>query len=393
MKSEVKIQGPNWKIIIPITLATVSLIAFLSWWFENEMRTILIAIGVTLALLGLIGVLSYAGITYFLLAEKYQHLRIVTYQADKAQLERYVLSFPKTQRLVTLPDSNVRVIEALAEPTTYKALPDTTQDPLDLLTVFTQATQSYACIGGQQTGKTYQMRHIASYWLNRGITPVIVGPKWDKGEWAGCILFGGNGDFSQVAKGIAIVRQEAQKRHAADISHKDHRILPVFFDDWTPIVDAVDNARELVLQATTLYASVNIILYFILHSDTANAWGVDRKGAALKDNFIKLFITPHYDANGLIVRTKTRGFIRFPGDDSEEYPVKLLDGPVTRINEPMESDDYINLEVEPTPGEAFVIRLYEQGESKRNICEQVFGYVSSNKYPEIDRILAKFNIK
>ena len=110
----------------------------------------------------------------------------------------------------------------------------------------------------------------------------MIGPKWDKGEWGGCILLGGNGDFNAVGEGITIIRRIVERRHAADKNHKDHKILPVFFDDWTPIVDTVPNARALVLEATTLYASVNILLYFILHSDTAIAWGVDRKGQRSK---------------------------------------------------------------------------------------------------------------
>lgn len=88
-------------------------------------------------------------------------------------------------------------------------------------------------------------------------------------------------------------------------------------------MDSVSNARALVLEATTLYASVNVLLYFILHSDTANAWGVDRKGAALKDNFVKLFIEPAYDTNGLIVRDRTRGYIRFAGE-AVDRPTRLF---------------------------------------------------------------------
>ena len=412
MKSEIKFISPSFKLGVTIGLFVIILIIWLSLVYRWEISIILLAFGGSVALVGLsLGVGIAGRVVYRFklweveLDKQRQELRLLIYQADKAQMESFILSFPASQRQLVSPNAPVKLIEATptgGAAATYKALPeDTTQEPLDLLTVFTQATQSYACIGGQQTGKTYQMRHIASYWLNQGFTPVVVGPKWDKGEWAGCILFGGNGDFSQVAKGIAIVRQEAQKRHAADIRHKDHSILPVFFDDWTPIIDAVDNARELVLQATTLYASVNIILYFILHSDTANAWGVDRKGAALKDNFIKLFIVPHYDANGLIVRNKTRGFIKFAGDNSE-YPVKLeqslprakpphgagFNGPVSKS---MESDDYINLEVEPNSTEAHILHLWEQGESFNEIARQVFGHTGGKQTEQIKQIISKFS--
>jgi hypothetical protein len=175
------------------------------------------------------------------------------------------------------------------------------------------------------------LRRIGCGWLR----PVVIGPKWDKGEWGGCYLIGGNGDFEAVERGIALVRKLVEQRHADTTKrHKEHSIQPIFFDDWTPIVDAVHNARALVLEATTLYASVNVLLYFILHSDTANAWGVDRKGAALKDNFIKLVIQPVYSDNGLIIRSQTKGFIQFTGD-STERPAQLFTTPPMMVGKPV----------------------------------------------------------
>jgi hypothetical protein len=277
-------------------------------------------------------------------------------------------------------------------------------EPLDLLTIFTQPTQSYAVIGGQQTGKTFQMQHIAHYWLRVGLKPIVIGPKWDKGEWAGCILFGGNGDVHEVAKGIAIIRKIVEQRHANTTkSHKEHKLLPVFFDDWTPIVDSVEHARQLILEATTLYASVNILLYFMLHSDTANAWGVDRKGAALKDNFIKLFIIPHYDANGLIVRERTRGYIRFAGE-TVDRPVKLFHTPlpslpvfesmqaersdieIAAIAEPVRSD-----RVKPTEKQQAVLGLWDAGErSESAIALRVYRTAGGRQIELVKRTLQKF---
>lgn len=225
-------------------------------------------------------------------------------------------------RLKLAAQAQTRAAAAQVIPGQAHLLPEPAA-PLDLLTVFTQPLQAYAIIGGQQTGKTFQARHIAAFWVRQGIRPVVLGPKWDKGEWGGCYLIGGNGDFAAVEWGINLVRRLVEQRHAAQVAHKSHPIQPIFFDDWTPIVDAVSSARALVLEATTLYASVNVLLYFILHSDTAHAWGVDRKGAALKDNFVKLLIQPAYDAAGLIDRSMTEGAIRFAGEATER-PTRLF---------------------------------------------------------------------
>lgn len=269
-------------------------------------------------------------------------------------------------------------------------LPATVEaDPLDLLTVFTQPTQSYAIIGGQQTGKTYQARHIANYWIGRGIQPVVIGPKWDRGEWGGCILLGGNGDFQAVTWGITIIRRIVEARHAdKSKAHKEHKILAVFFDDWTPIVDAVPNARALVLEATTLYASVNVLLYFILHSDTANAWGVDRKGAALKDNFVKLFIEPAYDTNGLIVRDRTRGYIRFAGE-TVDRPARLFTMPPVTLG-PASVFTPPPIVTGPNEQEQRILDLKEAGASLNEIARQVFGSSGGKQTQAIKETLAKF---
>jgi hypothetical protein len=205
----------------------------------------------------------------------------------------------------------------------------------------------------------------------------------------------------EVAKGIAIIRKIVEQRHANTAkSHKEHKLLPVFFDDWTPIVDTVGNARQLILEATTLYASVNILLYFILHSDTANAWGVDRKGAALKDNFIKLFLIPHYDTNGLIVRERTRGYIRFAGE-SVDRPVKLFHIPlpvlglvqeesqifeIAAIADPMSED-----RVKPTEKQQAVLDLWDAGErSESAIAHQVYHTDGGRQIELVHKTLQKF---
>lgn len=262
--------------------------------------------------------------------------------------------------------------------------------PLDLLTVFTQPTQAYAIIGGQQTGKTWQARHIAAHWVRHNCRPVVIGPKWDRGEWSGCYLIGGGGDMTAVEWGISLVRRLVEQRHAdTGRDHKSHPIQPVFFDDWTPIVDAVPNARALVLEATTLYASVNVLLYFILHSDTAAAWGVERKGAALKDNVVKLFITPQYDDAGLIIRSRTQGLVRFAGE-SVDRPARLFNTPPAAAAAPVVIRPPA---ASPTAIEARILALHRQGLSHGKICEAVWGYKSSNKYPEIDAVLTKFKAR
>jgi hypothetical protein len=46
---------------------------------------------------------------------------------------------------------------------------------------------------------------------------------------------------------------------------------------------------------------------------------------------------------------------------------------------------------QPTEQEQTILDLYQEGASHAQICKQVWGYKSSNKYPEIDAVLEKFS--
>lgn len=371
--------------------------------------------------------LLFIGVGYFLLSARE---RVLLRQAERKQAQREIIQNDNGTWLVETGKNGLSIRALHLDPRTYQngvhseptaaehkawqiwtesrgrrpsafrdnphLLPVSVENekPLDLLSVFTQTLQCYAIIGGQQTGKTYQARHIANYWLAQGIQPWVIGPKWDAHEWGGCKKFGGNGDMQAVENGIRVVTQEVTRRHADDRPHKSHPVLPIFFDDWTPIVDGVNNARQLILEATTLYASVNIVLYFILHSDTADAWGVGKKGSALKDNFVKLFIQPYYDERGQVIRERTTAYVRFSGE-TVNRPITLIGSPVASMSAGalvVDSDDY-TFEVEPTEEEAEILRLYEAGESYRSITQAVYGKVGKFYNDKVEEVLVKHGEK
>lgn len=259
-------------------------------------------------------------------------------------------------------------------------------ESFDLLTIFTQPTQSYAIIAGQQVGKTFQARRIAQYWLDTGCKPIAIGPKWDKGEWEGCTLFGGEYNLQQVNRGMQIVKRLAEDRHSdKNLSHKQHSIQPVFFDDWTAIAAELPEAEDFILKATTLFASVNIILYFMIHLDTANAWGVHKVGAALKNNFVKLLIYPGYNESGLIDRGKNRGYIIRPGETiKDKRQVSLFSGTGTLL--------LPDLVIQPVSEEAKrIIEMIDSGVSYKDISESIWGIGKFGKFynEKIDRIISK----
>lgn len=261
---------------------------------------------------------------------------------------------------------------------------------LDLLTIFTQPTQSYAIIAGQQVGKTFQARRIAQYWLDTGCTPVIIGPKWDKGEWEGCTLFGGEYNLQQVNRGMQIVKRLAEDRHSSkELSHKQHSIQPVFFDDWTAIAAELPEAEDFILKATTLFASVNIILYFMIHLDTANAWGVHKVGAALKNNFVKLLIYPGYNESGLIDRSRNKGYIIRPGETiKDKRQVSLFSGIGTQLLLP-------DLIIQPTTDneEQAILDMVKANTPYHTISQTIWGEGKFGQFynKKIDRIVEKYS--
>jgi len=248
----------------------------------------------------------------------------------------------------------------------------------DLMAIFTQLSQSYAIIAGQRVGKTYQAMQIANYWLSRGCKPIVIGPKWDRGEWAGCTLFGGELNYNAVKRGLKVALRLAKDRHANSMPHDQHSVQAIFFDDWTSIKKNIgEDAEYLVTEATTLFASVNIIVYFMIHLDTANAWGVDKIGAALKNNFVKLFIEPGYDENGLIDRRYNKGYLMRPGETKKDrIPIKLFNGmSVTRLSDQ----------------EQIVSSMLASGESRSAIAVRLFGHAGGNQLRDVDKIIERMS--
>lgn len=263
--------------------------------------------------------------------------------------------------------------------TTSKALllPSTTDIPQvvepDLLQVMTQLSQSFATIAGQRVGKSFQNQRISQYWVSSGVTPIVIAPKWDKGEWLGATLFGGQLNYKRVQQGIGIVNRLAVERHESGLPFNQHPILPVFFDDWTDIRKELgEEAESLVIKASTMFATVNIILYFMLHADTVNAWGVDKIGAALHQNFIKLIIQPGFNEAGLIDRNRNAGYLLWPGQSKKDMKrVRLFSG----SGQPLLIPDYVRQPepTQPRDSDALFVERVKAGASRNEASLEAYG--------------------
>jgi hypothetical protein len=185
---------------------------------------------------------------------------------------------------------------------------------------------------------------------------------------------------------MRIVRKLAEDRHASPAGHKSHQIQPVFFDDWTAIRAKLGKeAEDFIIDATTLYASVNVVLYFIIHLDTAPAWGVGKVGAALHQNFIKLFLEPGFNQAGLIDRTKNTGYLCMPGQPKrDKRPVTLFSGNGQAVNLPLPVDVL-------TAEERQVSELRAAGLKRSAIAKQLFGGDGGNQLKRVDSIISQLD--
>lgn len=197
--------------------------------------------------------------------------------------------------------------------------------------------------------------------------------------------------MQQVNRGMKIVKRLAEDRHGSkELSHKQHSIQPVFFDDWTAIRAKLEReVEEFIIDATTLYASVNIVLYFIIHLDTANAWGVGKVGAALHQNFYKLFIEPGMSQSGLIDRSLNTGYILYPGQSKKDKKrVALFNGTGNQLLLP-------DLILQPSINnrESRIIALIQAGATDKEIAQEIFekSYLSGDNFYKVKELREKFS--
>lgn len=228
---------------------------------------------------------------------------------------------------------------------------------------------AYAVIGEQQCGKTYNVDElICKTWLSRNVVPTVIALKSDTQEWDGCQLVGGTGEIATIIEGINAVSQEATRRHQSKMGHKDHPPLIIILDDWDDIVlEAPRMASRFVQKALTMYASVNIVCYFLLHDDTLPAWGLTGVGASVKNKVVKLVINKGMQADGSPNPKNSTAQIQYPS--GEIRPTSL-----------------VGQYHQPEVLERKVVELNRQGFKPTQIAEATIGK-GGNQVARIKRIL------
>jgi hypothetical protein len=239
-------------------------------------------------------------------------------------------------------------------------------------------------VGARDSGKTTVLQWIISRRLQSSKV-VVIDPHASPGKWEGCIVVGTGRDYLEIEKALDALIQLMTTRYddigQGKVAEGQHRKITILIDEWRAIVANVRSASAAIKALLTESRKTAFSVFLTSHSDRAKPLGLEGE-YDLKDGFAVARLSI---ANGHRRATLDTG--------DGEIPV-MLPGPFNGHSPPaIDTGEFINLEPEPTPTEAMIVQMHEQGASHAKICEEVWGYKSSNKYPEIDRVLRKLNRK
>lgn len=252
--------------------------------------------------------------------------------------------------------------------------------PVDLLAAL-DAVQRCLIVGATDTGKTTLLQHIITRRLQVSKV-VVIDPHAYPDKWPGCMVIGASRNYSQIDRALSALVQLMSKRYSGIgrglVAEGHHPRLTILIDEWRAIVANVKSASEAIKALLTESRKAAFSVFVATHSDRAKPLGLEGE-YDLKDGFavVRLSI-----ANGQRQAAIDTG--------NGELPA-TLPGPFIARRPAMESDDFINLEVEPTPTEAAILHLYEQGESFNEIARQVFGNTGGKQTEKIKQIITRFN--
>lgn len=384
MKSELKFSTVSFKFQFTVGLFVSVIILGLAVLFRRETSIILLASGLTLTGGGVVAVVGKGlalwhnwQLARLDLDHRRQEVRLITYQADKARMESDIIALPRTQRIVYHPDRPISLIEAAID--AGEAMP--AARPVDLLPAL-DAVQRCLIVGASDAGKTTLLQWIIARRLSSSNVVVIDPHSWPE-KWPGGKVVGVGRNYAEIDRALTALVQLMTQRYddlgKGIVGEGQHRRITVIIDEWRAIVQNAPGAADVIKTLLTESRKAAFSVFVATHSERVKAIGIEGEGD-LKDGFA---IVRLHNIEGQRSATLDSG----NGPAPAILPGRFVGG------SPVGDDDALTLEPAPTEQEAQIIDLADAGLSHAKICEAVWGYKSSNKYPEIDATLAKFGIK
>ena len=277
----------------------------------------------------------------------------------------------RTRQRIASPHETVKDV-------TYLQLPPETEQLPYLLDVISQAD----CImvqGGRGSGKTNVLLHWAS--LKTG-DKVVLDPKGlDLNPWPDAWVAE---DANSMLAAVNRVATELKRRKTGRLTHEPATYL--LADELHHLVEELKlPIMDSIFNVITFGREFNVHASFTCSDGGVKSLDIEGR-SGLREGLVRVKLSFS------LIDNQYRGWVLDGGNKPNQQwtQVKLPGEYQGRFTgKSFVSKQLIKPQIDDT--EAEILRLHKEGWSSRAICEQVFGYVSSNKYPEIEAVIERFN--
>jgi hypothetical protein len=368
------------------TLAIVTVVALGFVYFSQVIAYTLAGTVILAGTVYAVRALPPAVFNGLILFEHWRQERIVTNRARIAQYihetKAGVLVVRSENRTISI-DSFYPAVSASKELADAPLLLPASTQPVDLLATLDRV-QRGLIVGASDTGKTTVLQWLVSRSRSH---VVVIDPHAYPGKYPGnCRVIGQGRNYGEIDRALAALVQLMTRRYdeigRGAVAEMAHRRVTVLIDEWRAITGNLGKPASAAIKTLLTESRKAAFSVFVAsHSDRAEPLGL--KGEYdLKDGFVivKLSIV-----DGQRQATVDFGSGEVPAILPGPFVVSL---PALRPREPL---DLTPADPELTEQEQRIVELKAEGLSNRAICQEVFGYVSSNKYSEIDAAVQRAN--
>lgn len=253
---------------------------------------------------------------------------------------------------------------------------------VDLLTALDNV-QRCLIVGASDSGKTTLLQWLVHRRLHTSKV-IVIDPHAYPDKWPGCVVVGTGRNYPEIDRALEALVRLMTKRYdeigKGIVVEQGHSRITILIDEWRAIVYNVKGAGEAIKALLTESRKAAFSVFVATHSDRAKPLGLEGE-YDLKDGFAIVRLSV---ANGQRQATLDVG--------NGEVPVILPGVSPTLPAQLTESDEFINLDVEPTPAEATILTMHEEGQSISAIADTVFGSKGGNQNQQVKKILNKYRV-
>ena len=266
------------------------------------------------------------------------------------------------------------------------------QTQVDLLGILDGA-QCALIVGQRDSGKTTILQHVINRRLGKSYV-LVLDPHSHPARWPqGCDVIGTERDFQKIENALKGLLALMNKRYRdigkGLVREGEHRPVTVVIDEWRAIVHQLGKPAANIIK--TLLAEsrkTNIDVFVGTHSERVKALGIEGEGD-LKEGFVLVRL-----AINKLTGERKATIDYGDGEIPVTLPGAFRENRAANSKE-LDGNDVISFEPEPTPAEAHILHLHQQGESYRTISQAVWGDGKFGDFynRKIEQVIQKYGEK